>query len=150
MSLNVETGEKKYKPTPTEEKLLEVLLNPENRFKKISEICDMVGCDRKTYERAFKKQEFVDIYNNSSVELVKKAVGPVLNSFIREANRGSFQHGKVLLEMAGLYTETTKKEISGPNGSPIQTQSIDFDPATLSDEELAKVKEAVDILKLKK
>lgn len=48
----------------------------------------------------------------------------------------------------GMYTD--KQEISGPNGSPIQTQAVDFDPATLSDEELAKVKEAVDIMKGKK
>jgi hypothetical protein len=33
-----------------------------------------------------------------------------MNTFVREAERGSFQHGKVVLEMAGVYTEKVKVE----------------------------------------
>lgn len=95
--------------TLSEQKLLEVLLNPENRMKSITDICGIAKCDRKTYYRAFAKQEFIDAYNTKSKELVKQAVAPVINTFIREAQRGSFQHGKVLLEMAGMYAE--KQEI---------------------------------------
>jgi hypothetical protein len=103
--------------TLSEEKLLEVLLNPENRMKSITDICDIAKCNRKTYYRAFAKQEFVDIYNAKSKELVKQAVASVVNTFIREAQRGSFQHGKVILEMAGLYTE--KQEIDSTNDNTV-------------------------------
>ncbi|MNW10002.1 hypothetical protein D3C71_2071280 [compost metagenome] len=37
----------------------------------------------------------------------------VLNTFVREAQRGSFQHGKVVLEMAGLYAEKSDVKLSG-------------------------------------
>jgi len=39
------------------------------------------------------------------MDIVKQAVAPVLNSFVREALRGSYQHGKLILDMAGLVTE---------------------------------------------
>ena len=42
----------KYKPTPKEELLLEALLNPENRTKTITEICEIAGCSRRTYYTA--------------------------------------------------------------------------------------------------
>ena len=53
----------------------------------------------------------MELYKRSSQDLVKQSVAPVLNTFIREAQRGSFQHGKVLLEMAGVYSD--KLELAG-------------------------------------
>ena len=37
---------------------------------------------------------------------MREAVGPVVNAFIKEAKDGSYPHGKVVLEMAGLYAES--------------------------------------------
>lgn len=85
--------------------LLEVLINPENRMKSITDICKLAKCTRPVYYKAFLKPEFVEIYKQFSEELVKQSMAPVINAFIREAQRGSFQHGKVLLEMAGLYNK---------------------------------------------
>lgn len=102
-----------YTPTAKEKDLLEVLLNPEHRMKSITDICKIANCSRQTYYESFNKPEFVKIYELKSKELVKQAVAPVINTFIREAQRGSFQHGKVLLEMAGMYAEKTETEISG-------------------------------------
>lgn len=99
--------------TEKEKSLLEVLINPENRMKSITDICKLAKCTRPVYYEAFSKPEFVEIYKQYSVDLVKQSVASVINTFIREAQRGSFQHGKVLLEMAGLYTENAKVELSG-------------------------------------
>lgn len=102
-----------YEPTEKEKNLLEVLLNPENRMKSITDICKLAKCTRPVYYEAFSKSGFVEIYKQGSVDLVKQSIGSVLNTFIREAQRGSFQHGKVILEMAGVYTEKSNVKLSG-------------------------------------
>ncbi len=99
--------------TKSEQNLLEVMLNPENRMKSVTEICKLAKIERVTYYRAFQKPEFVEIYNKRSVDLVKQSVASVLNTFVREAQRGSFQHGKIILEMAGVYTEKSDVKVSG-------------------------------------
>ena len=99
--------------TNAEQNLLEALLNPENRMKSVADICKAAKVDRSTYYRAFQKPEFVVIYNKQSLDLVKHNVASVLNTFVREAQRGSFQHGKVILEMAGLYAEKSDVKVSG-------------------------------------
>lgn len=109
-----------YKPTKAEAKLLEVMLNPAYRLKSISEVCEIAGISRRQYYNIFAKPEFVDHYKQESKALASKHIGQVLNAFVKEASRGSFQHGKVLLEMAGLYQETTRKEVTGAGGAPIE------------------------------
>lgn len=95
----------KYELTEKEKALLEVLINPDYRMKSITDICKIAKCSRSTYYEAFSKPHFVEIYKQQSMDMVKQSVASVLNTFVREAQRGSFQHGKVLLEMAGIYTE---------------------------------------------
>ena len=101
-----------YKLTDKEKNLLEVLLNPENRMKSITDICKLAKCSRPVYY-AFSKPGFVEIYKKRSMDMVKQSIASVLNTFIREAQRGSFQHGKILLEMAGMYTESSDVKVSG-------------------------------------
>jgi hypothetical protein len=108
--LDIEQNSTKYEPTQKEKALLEVLLNPEHRMKSITDICKIAGCDRVTYYNAFAKPGFSELYKEQSKDLVRQAVAPVLNTFVREAIRGSFQHGKVILEMADVYTESSKIE----------------------------------------
>lgn len=104
--------------TEKEKSLLEVLINPENRMKSITDICKLAKCTRPVYYEAFSKPEFVEIYKQYSVDLVKQSVASVINTFIREAQRGSFQHGKVILEMAGMYSD--KLEITGKINNPME------------------------------
>lgn len=101
-----------YKLSDKEMALLEVLLSPEYRMRSISDVCKIAGCSRPTYYSAFEKPAFREIYKQKSKELVDQAIAPVLNTFVREALRGSFQHGKVILEMAGLYSEKSELEIN--------------------------------------
>lgn len=100
-----------YCPTPKEEILLEVLINPEYRMKSVTEICRIAKCDRSTYYDAFSKPGFVELYKSKSMDIVRQAVAPVLNAFVREALRGSFKHGKLILDMAGLVTEEQQARI---------------------------------------
>jgi hypothetical protein len=101
-----------YKLSDKEMALLEVLLSPEYRMRSITDICKIAGISRPTYYSAFAKPAFREIYKQKSKELVDQAIAPVLNTFVREALRGSFQHGKVILEMAGLYSEKSELEIN--------------------------------------
>jgi len=109
-----------YRPTTGELKLLEVLLNPEFRNKSVTEICSIAGVSRQTYYRAFEKPQFVALYESRAKDLVRAAVGPVINAFVKAAKEGSYPHGKVILEMAGLYAEPRKVEHAGEGGGPFR------------------------------
>ena len=95
-----------YRPTLAERKLLEVLLNPEFRTATVTDICQRAGISRQTYYKTTKKPEFMELYESQSRDLVRAAVGPVINAFVKAAKDGSYPHGKVILEMAGLYAES--------------------------------------------
>lgn len=108
-----------YKPTATEKRLLEVLLNPENQYKTVTDICLLAKCGRNTYYEAFKKEGFVQLYQAETKNMITQKIAPVVNAFVREAMRGSFQHGKVLLEMAGMYKEKSELDIGAGDGLTI-------------------------------
>jgi hypothetical protein len=107
-----------YRPNSNEKKLLQVLLNPENRLKTITDICDIAGCDRKTYYRAFKKKELVDYYTAESRALVRHSLAPVINACIKQAIKGSAPHAKILLTMAGEYSESSRVTFPDKDGKP--------------------------------
>lgn len=125
-----------YKLTQKEENLIETMLDPSNRMKSITEICKLANCSRAIYYDAFAKPEFVAIYKERSIALAEKYLGSVMNAFVREAARGSYQHGKVLLEMAGAYKETSRKELTGKDGDPMEV-SVTSRTAALSKDEIA-------------
>lgn len=126
-----------YRLTQKEENLIEVMLDPSNRMKSITDICKLANCSRVTYYDAFNKPGFVKIYKERSVALAEKYLGQVMNAFVREASRGSYPHGKVLLEMAGAYKEVTRREVTGKDGEPVETNVNISRTAGLSKEELA-------------
>jgi len=95
----------KYIPSLAEQKLLEALLNPDNRLKSVTEICGIAKVDRKTYYRAFDKPEFVEYFTIQSKALIRKAHASIINSCIRQAIRGDSAHAKILLTMSGDYAD---------------------------------------------
>lgn len=111
------TDENEFRPSSYELALLEVMLDPRNRLGSVVETCALVPCDRKVYYRAMKKPEFVKLYLAESIALTHRAVAPVLNSVIREATRGSYQHAKIVLGMADVYHE--RKELTGKDGAEL-------------------------------
>lgn len=98
-----------YVPTPAEEKLLKVLLDPDSLGMTITDICAKAGVDRNTYYRAFDKPGFKAYQRDRAQNLLAQALLPTIHAFQKEAKKGSFPHGKIMLEMHDLYTE--KKEL---------------------------------------
>ena len=120
------TIDDKYRPTQAEKKLLEVLVNPENVGKSVTELCNLADVSRNTYYKAMKNEEFRDFVTNTTVELVMGKVGDVVNATYKHAlgERGH-QDRKLLLTMAGLYTE--KQEIENSGGIGIKVMWADDD-----------------------
>lgn len=133
----------KEKLTPAQARLLEVLLDPANRLRSVTDVCQMAEITRDTYYQAFKRPMFVKRYEEQSKDLALRHAGPVMNAFVREATRGSFQHGKVILEMAGLYTPKEKMELTGKDGGPIKVQEQPIDLSKLTDAELVALEKLV-------
>jgi hypothetical protein len=115
-----------YEPTKKEQSLLAVLLNPANRLKTVTEVCQLAECSREFYYNTFHKPGFVEYYRRTLMDLVKREVGQVVNTFLKEAKRGSYQHGKVILEMADMYTEKVRQEHTGADGGPIEVSTADL------------------------
>lgn len=107
---NKKTG---YKPTENEQRLLEVLLDPEKRLLPIGRQCELAGLHRNAYYRAMARPDFYAHYKDLSTELIKLHAGQLINVAIDHAKRGSFQHLKLLMEMGGLYVQQTQTEHTG-------------------------------------
>jgi hypothetical protein len=105
--------------TKAGEKLITILVQPENRFKNVSQVCELAGIDRKTYYNLFKNPAFVAYYKKHCAALVTEAQAKVINASIHGAVRGNAQHTKIILSMAGVYQEKTGLVINpDENGNP--------------------------------
>ena len=118
MAENIEQILTNYEPTAAERRLLEVLINPENRNKTVTDICQLADISRTTYYEVFDKPEFLALKRYWEKKLISSKTTAIIHAFQREAMRGSFQHGKILLEIDGLYTE--KKEIEVNKKLPLR------------------------------
>ena len=116
-----------YRPTAAEERLLEVLMNPEHFGKSITDKCRIAEIDRQTYYNAMKKPEFCDFYNEQVKSNLKSSVGEIIQATHKFGTRfpGNHQDRKILLEMAGAYTE--KQEIKHLGGMVIDIRLTDDD-----------------------
>lgn len=127
-----------YKPTTAEERMLEVLLNPESTGKNTTEKCQLADVSRETWYKAFKKPGFVKLVNETSVDLIREKVSDVLNATYKSAmteGAKGFQDRKILLEMAGVYRE--KSDINLNAQDPLKAQVM----AMTDVEILQKIKE---------
>lgn len=126
-----------YEPTNAELKLLEVLVNPEHYRKSITDKCSIAGVDRTTYYRAYNKPGFRELVAKRAQDLVLEYVLPTIHAFGKQAMLGSFQHGETILEMANLYKKTTRQELTGKDGGPIKTETVNpIDYSNLTDDEV--------------
>ncbi|MGO9138359.1 MAG: phBC6A51 family helix-turn-helix protein [Syntrophales bacterium] len=115
-----------YQPSRAARKLLEVLLNPEHRYKSVTEVCKLAGISRDSYYRLFADQRFVCFYTSEAKKLVKAAQGPVVNAAIKSAVRGNPQNIKTVLSMAGLFKEKSGLVINPDkegNAKPVRIQT---------------------------
>ena len=127
------TKSNKYKPTTAQNKLLVIMLNPNNRFLSITAICKEARCNRATYYKAFNNPKFVAYYKAKSKDLVDQAIMPVVNALIKNAKAGSQPHIKMVLEMSDMHTEKKVHQLTGKDGGPIETKQVN-----MSQEEIEK------------
>ena len=108
------TEANKYKPTPAEKKLLEVLINPDYVGKSVTAICKAAKVSRFKYYDAMKNESFVELVNETTMSLIKGKVSDVLNATYKYAlTEKGHQDRKVLLTIAGIYVDKKETEISG-------------------------------------
>lgn len=114
-----------YKPTPAEERLLEVLLDPANLGKTVTEKCRLAGVSRDIYYKAMQKPGFCALLNKTALMLIRDKVADVLNATYKFAMQPkNHQDRKLLLELFDMYANKTKVEVSGENGEPIKVAAL--------------------------
>ena len=117
-----ESGTKsdKYKLTKAEKKLFEVLVNPEHTGKTVTELCNVASISRNKYYDAMKKDGFVELVNDTTMELIKGKASDILNATYKYAMKEKgHQDRKMLLTIAGLYTDKQEVEHTGKDGEPM-------------------------------
>jgi len=100
-----------YEPTPAELRLLVVLEDLNNIGKSVTDISKLADISRNHYYKTMKKPEFANLLNNSAIQNMRARLAKVNESFIKEAEQGSFAHQKLLFEMVNLYTPKQKIDI---------------------------------------
>jgi hypothetical protein len=103
-----------YLPTPAEQKLLEVLCNPNSLGKTVTAICIEAGVERKVYYDAIKKEGFYELRNKFLMDIIKAGVGDILQATIKygkESSKNS-QDRKMILTMAGIYTDKIESNVN--------------------------------------
>lgn len=109
-----------YQPTNAEIRLLEVLVNPEFVGKTITHICEVAEISRFTYYEAMKKDGFVNLVNDTTMDLIKGKASDVLNAAYKYAlKEKGHQDRKLLLTIAGIYSDKQEIEHSGKDGEPV-------------------------------
>ena len=101
-----------YIMTMGETKLIQAMLNPENIGISVVDLCKAANTSRDTFYTAMKKPEFVKLYQDTSLSMIKHETYSLIKAGIREAKRGSFQHWRVLLEMSGMYSEKQTHDVN--------------------------------------
>ncbi len=90
--------------SPRQANLLEMLMNPDNLKKSVTDICVMAEISRKTYYNDFKDPIFLKALEKARENLLSSAVLPVIHKMKEAALGKSFNDRKLLLEMAGAHT----------------------------------------------
>lgn len=128
-----DTKANRYKPTAAEKKLLEVLINPDNLGKPVQELCSLAKIGRTKYYDAMSKDGFVDLVNETTMDLIKGKASDVLNATYKYAlTEKGHQDRKIILTIAGIYTD--KQELKHSGGVDIRKQYEE-----MSDEELEEL-----------
>ncbi|MGG5372847.1 phBC6A51 family helix-turn-helix protein [Enterococcus sp. AZ196] len=127
------TNANRYKPTPAEKKLLEILINPEYIGKSVTDICKAATISRFKYYEAMKNEEFTKLVNEITMDLIKGKASDVLNASYKYAlTEKGHQDRKMILTIAGIYTD--KQDIKHSGGVDIRKQYEE-----MSDEELEEL-----------
>lgn len=94
-----------YTPTNVETKILKALATAGGGRMTMTELAAKVGASPDTIYNRLQNQGFRDIFIETLRNSLAGEVPQVLRAFIDAAVAGSFQHGKMVLELAGMHKE---------------------------------------------
>lgn len=88
------------------------------------ELADQLGISPDSITDWKKREDFWEKVNAHRQYWVKEEVSDVVRGLIKQAKRGTAPEVKLFLQFAGLYTETSRQELTGRDGKPIQFQTL--------------------------
>lgn len=115
-----EQNRTEYEPTQAARRLAEIRTDPEHRLKPVREICRLADISPDTYYRLMDDLEGYVAWEKAEAKAkLGRFVAPILTAYVREALRGSKQHGDTILEITGDYTPKSRMELTGKDGAPL-------------------------------
>jgi hypothetical protein len=101
-------------------------------------IADLAGCSSALVCKKLQRPEFRQLFVECVQTSLVVETPAILHTFTNAAKEGSFKHGKLVLEMAGVYQEKQKVEIGGKvevGDSPFKTdeEKASFLTATVAE-----------------
>lgn len=122
-----------YIPLEREAKILKSLESGKP-FGTITALCEDAGITRDAWYDAVKKPDFVAHLINNNKSLLYASFPTIIKKIVEQANRGSYAHQKMILEMLQVY-QGDKPTVNIQNN--IQN-NFNIDDAWVGFEELAK------------
>lgn len=104
-----------YHLTPSEEKLLQVLLNPHNVGKSVTDKCKLADISRTAYYEIIKRPEFIQLRNKTIIDLIQDYIPDVLSASVDVAITGGakgYQDRRMLLEMFNVVVKENDSKIT--------------------------------------
>lgn len=100
---------KDWQPNPKQIKMVELLLNPEDRRTKEKK-CEEAGIAFSTLWRWMKDDNFVDYMNNQLDKYTNGELPEVWRALIAQCKRGNIQAIKLYMDLKRLYPGTQKAD----------------------------------------
>lgn len=97
--------DKSINTTAKQERLLQVLINPEYRDKTAEEITALARISKRYYYHLLKNKKFQDAVRIAGASLCVSNVNHIINAFIAKGKKGEYQQGRTILQMAGMLEE---------------------------------------------
>jgi hypothetical protein len=88
------------------------------------ELADKLGIHSDSITDWKKRDDSWEKVNDYRQYWVKDEISDLVNGLIKKARQGTAAEVKLFLQFAGLYTETSRQELTGKDGNPIQFQSL--------------------------
>jgi len=109
-----------WSPRPELIRIVDFLLNPDDRRSKAEKIKD-AGLTEPVFYRWMKDERFVDYINKQIDKYTNAEVSEVWKALIRNCRMGKEQSIKLFFELKGVYKQ--KHEITGEGGGPIKVDA---------------------------
>ena len=107
--------------TELETKILKEAGNAKEGRMSVEELAERVGCKSETIYKRLNDDNFRQLFMEASKAALAARVPKILDKFVELAEKGEFKHGKLILEIAGAYTE--KKDIKADIGN-VEGESV--------------------------